>query len=121
MYNYGKSIISTNLKYEFNNKNSVYSKILDEFHLELKVYCESKKMYEICKDFKYTIINNAISEIFRKKLEKQNIFHKGHNYYATFKVFKLMPITRYKYEKTDTIIDSNRRKYLLQERINIYF
>ena len=121
MYNYGKSIISTDLKYEFDNKNGVYSHVLDEFHLELKVYCERKKMYQTCDDFKQTTINNAIRKIFKEKVEEKCAFHKGHNYFATFKVFKLMPITRHKYEKTDTIIDSNRRKYLLQERINIYF
>lgn len=44
-YDYGSSVISSDLKYEFNNNNSKYKKIDGEFHVELKIYCDNKKMY----------------------------------------------------------------------------
>lgn len=120
-YDYGNSVISSNLRYEFKNDNVKYSKIKGEFYLELKIYCGRKKMKTVSKNYKDVTINFAIKDLFQKKIENSCVFHKGKNYYATFKVFELKEINRYLYKKTDTIIKSKRRKYLLQERINIYF
>ena len=120
-YNYGKSIISSNLKYEFEDKNLKFSKIEEKFFIEIKVYCGRKKMYVSSNTFNNMTINDAIKEVFDKKIEKHCTFHEGYNYYATFKVYELKPVRRAIYEKTDNYIDTERRKYLLQERINIYF
>lgn len=120
-YDYGSSVISSDLKYEFNNNNFNYSKIEGEFLIELKVYCENKKMYQVSKNFNNVSIDYAIKKVFQNKIEKQCTFHKGHNYYATFKVYENIPIRRPIYMKTNTYINTVRRKYLLQERINIYF
>lgn len=120
-YDYGKSVISSDLKYEFKDNNLKYAKIMGKFHIELKVYCGRKRMYVATGDYENVTINHAIKDVFKDKVEKQCIFHKGNNYYATFKVYELKPVRRAKYIKTDTYINSERRKYLLQERINIYF
>lgn len=120
-YDYGSSVISSDLKYEFNNNNSKYEKIGGKFYIELKVYCGNKKIYEVQKDFQNVSINSAIRKIFEDKIEKKVIFHKGHSYYATFKVYENKTIRRPLYIKTNTYINTVRRKYLLQERINIYF
>ena len=121
MYNYGKSIINSKLKYEFKDNNAEFAKKRESFTLEIKVYCGRKVMYYISKRYYYVTINYAIKNIFKNEIEKNCVFHKGQNYYATFKAFELKPVVRYKYEKTDTLIHTERRKYLLQERINIYF
>ncbi len=119
-YNYGKSIISSNLKYEFKDSTLKKTKIDGLFYLELKVYCGRKLMYKVSKDFNNISLNTAIRNIFEKQIEKLVTFHPNHKYYATFKVFNLVPVRRAKYEKTDTYINTERRKYLLQERINIW-
>lgn len=118
-YDYGSSLISTDYKYDFNSKLKDI-KIEGMFYVEVKVYCGRKKMYETSAHFQNETLNYAITEIFRQKIESKVTFHKGHKYYATFKVYRMIPIRRAKYIKTDTYIDSRRRKYLLQERINIY-
>lgn len=120
IYDYGSSVISTDLKYNFNSNNMKYTMIRDSFWMEVKVYCGRKIMYASNKDFFNININKAIEIMFRKKIEKDCIFHKGKNYYATFKVYNEVPVTRYKYIKTDTLITTTRRKYLLQERINFH-
>lgn len=120
-YDYGSSVISTDLKYEFKDDKIKNSKIEGRFFLELKIYCGRKKMYEVSKDFSNITINTAIKDLFKTKVESRVTFHPGHNYFATFKVYELRAIRRPKYKKTDTYINTERRKYLLQERINIYF
>ena len=120
-YDYGSSVISSDLKYEFNNNNSKYKKIDGEFHVELKIYCDNKKMYQVSESFNNVTIDYAIKKVFQNKIEKKVIFHKGYKYYATFKVYENKPIRRPLYKKTNTYINTVRRKYLLQERINIYF
>lgn len=120
-YEYGSSVISTDLKYEFKDNALKNTKIEGRFYLELKVYCGRKKMCEVKGDYSNMTINTAIKDLFKFKIEKRTTFHPGHNYYATFKVYELKPVRRPKYKKTDTYINTERRKYLLQERINIYF
>ncbi|MCM1196993.1 MAG: hypothetical protein NC310_08015 [Roseburia sp.] len=120
-YDYGSSVISTDLKYEFKDNQLKNKKIEGRFFLELKVYCGAKKMFETSKDYSNITINTAIKNLFQTKVEQKTTFHKGYNYYATFKVYELKPVRRPKYKKTDTYINTERRKYLLQERINIYF
>ncbi|MGN1275598.1 MAG: hypothetical protein ACI4UK_01220 [Floccifex sp.] len=120
-YDYGSSVISSDLKYEFNNNNSKYEKIQKKFYIELKVYCNNKKMYEASGNYNNVTINYAINDVFTKKIENKVTFHKGYNYYATFKVYELQSVRRPLYKKTNTYINTERRKYLLQERINIYF
>lgn len=120
VYDYGSSVISTDLKFNFNSNNVKYTQLRDIFSVEVKVYCGRKLMFSEIKKFSNTNVNYAINYIFQKKVEKNCIFYKGKNYYATFKVFNEIPVTRYKYEKTDTLITTTRRKYLLQERINFH-
>ena len=119
-YQYGKSIISSKYKFDFESKYVKDIVIKDEFHIELKVYCNDKQIKEVCDDFENKTIGYAINHVFMKKIEHRVQFHNGHKYYAIFNIYKKVPITRYKYIKTDTLIDTERRKYLLQERINIY-
>ncbi len=120
-YDYGSSVISTDLKYEFKENSIRETKIEGRFFLELKVYCGKRLMYQTSKDYKNVTINTAIRDLFKNKVEKQTTFHKGYNYFATFKVYEMKPVRRPIYKKTDTYINTERRKYLLQERINIYF
>lgn len=118
-YDYGNSVISTDLKYDFNSKFKSI-KIEGLFIVEIRVYCGRKRMYETSSQYNNVTLNHAIKDIFKDKIETMVTFHKGHKYYATFKVYRMTPVKRAKYLKTDTYIDYNRRKYLLQERINIY-
>ncbi len=120
-YQYGKSIISSKLRFEFQDNNLKYAKIKEKFQLEIRVYCGRKKIYEVKGNYENTTLNFAIKDIFRNKIEQQCTFHKGYNYYATFKAYELKLIRRPKYEKTDKYVNSEKRKYLFQERINIYF
>ncbi len=120
-YEYGSSVISTDLKYEFKDTELKNMKIEKPFKVELKIYCGKKLVYKEDGSFENVTLNTAIRNIFYKKIEKKITFHKGYNYYATFKVYELKPIKRPMYKKTDTYINTERRKYLLQERINIYF
>lgn len=120
-YDYGKSVISSNFRYEFKNNNIKYAKIKEKFYLELIVYCGRKKMTTVSNKYENITINTAIRDLFTKKVENQCTFHKGQNYYAVFNVYELKPIKRHVYKKTDTIINTERRKYLFKERINIYF
>lgn len=101
-YNYGSSLISTNYRFEFRDDNVKYTKINNDFFLELKVYCGRKKMYVTSKNYKNVTINYAIKNLFQTEVEKQCIFHKGKNYYATFKVYEVKDVKRYAYKKTDT-------------------
>lgn len=78
-------------------------------------------MYQVSESFNNVKIDYAIKKVFQNKIEKKVIFHKGYKYYATFKVYENKPIRRPLYKKTNTYINTVRRKYLLQERINIYF
>ena len=120
-YDYGNSVISTDLKFDFKDNNLKFAKVEGMFYVELRVYCGRKKMYEASGNYSNTTINTAIQKVFNEKVEKNCTFHQGYNYYATFKVYELKPVRRPKYKKTDTYINTQRRKYLLQERINIYF
>lgn len=120
-YDYGSSVISTDLKYEFRDTALKNTKIESDFHIELKIYCGKKIMFKAEDSYKNITLGTAIRNVFKNKIEKRTTFHPGHNYYATFKVYELKPIRRPKYKKTDTYINTERRKYLLQERINIYF
>ncbi len=119
-YNYGSSIISTNLKHDFASSNVKYTKIRNMFYVEVKVYCGNKLMGKIGGNFNNTSIDNAINQIFRNRLESMYTFYPGINYYATFKVYNEVPVTRYKYVKTNTLISTVRRKYITQERINFH-
>lgn len=119
-YNYGSSLISTNYRFEFRDDNVKFKKLDGEFFLELKIYCGRKLMCFESGKYKNVTVNYAIKDLFQKKLEERCTFHKGKNYFASFKIYELKPTKRYKYKKTDTLILTNRRKYLLQERINIY-
>lgn len=118
-YNFGSTLISSDLQYDFDSKFKNI-KINGLFSVEVKVYCGRKKMLEVSNHYNNVTLNYAIKDIFKDKIETMVTFHKGHKYYATFKVYEMKPVKRAKYVKTDTYIDSNRRKYLLQERINIY-
>lgn len=118
-YEFGSTVISTDLKYDFNSKFK-NMKIQGRFWVEVKVYCGRKKMYVANDNYYNVTLNHAIRDTFKNKIETNVTFHKGHKYYATFKVYEMKPVKRAKYVKTDTYIDSTRRKYLLQERINIY-
>ena len=66
-YDYGSSVISSDLKYEFNNNNSKYKKIDGEFHVELKIYCDNKKMYQVSESFNNVTIDYAIKKFFKTK------------------------------------------------------
>lgn len=55
-----------------------------------------------------------------KNHENKYPFEKGKNYYVVLEVYRLKPIVRWKYKKTDTKIETERRLYLFRERINIY-
>ncbi len=120
-YDYGNSVISSNLRYEFKNDNVKYAKIKGRFKLELKLYCGTKKMVSVEKEYFNVTINTAIKDLFKEKIENRYTFHKGKNYYAVFNAYELKPVIRPRYKKTDTYIKTERRKYLLRERINIYF
>lgn len=120
IYNYGSSIISTDLKHDFTSSNVKYTQIRSKFSVEVKVYCGNKLMVKTGGNFNNTSIDNAINQIFRYKLENMYTFYPGINYYATFKVFNEVPVVRYKYIKTDTLISTVRRKYIAQERINFH-
>lgn len=119
-YNYGKSVISSKLRYKFDDKNPKYATIIKEFSFQVTVYCARKKVYFADKTYHNTSINVAIRDMFKEKLEKNFEFEKGKNYYISFEAFKLTPIARWHYEKTDTKIKTERRLYLFRERINIY-
>lgn len=120
-YKYGTTIIKSDLKFEFSNENKKFSKILDYFDIELKVYCGKKKIFYHSTTYHNTSVIYVIEDIFKKEVEKQCEFHKGYHYYAEFKVYTTKPKTRYKYIKTDILVNYEPRKYLLQERINISF
>lgn len=55
-----------------------------------------------------------------KNHENKYPFEKGKNYYVVLEVYRLKPIVRWQYKKTDTKIETERRLYLFRERINIY-
>lgn len=119
-FNYGSTIINSDAKLKFDSRLSNF-KVEGLFMVELKIYCGRKKMYFASDTFKDVTINYAINRVFQKKIEERVTFHKGHNYFAEFSIYKLTPIKRAKYVKTDTYIDTSRRKYLLRERVNISF
>ena len=119
-FNYGSTIIKSDAKFEFNSRLSNF-KVEGLFMVELKIYCGRKKMYFASDTFKDVTINYAINRVFQDKIDDKVTFHKGHNYFAEFSIYKLTPIKRPKYVKTDTYINTSRRKYLLRERINISF
>ena len=120
IYNYGSSIISTNLKHDFTSSNVKYTKIRNYFSVEVKVYCGNKLMAKKGGSFNNTSIDYAINYIFRNTLENNYTFNPGYNYHATFKVFNEVPVLRHKYVKTNTVISTVRRKYIVQERINFH-
>lgn len=119
-YNYGKSVISSKLRYNFDTNNPRYASKIDKFCMQITVYCNRKKVYSQNNIYNNTSINDAIEDIFEKKLEKMHTFEKGKNYYAVLEAYRLKPIARWKYKKTDTKIETERRLYLFKERINIY-
>lgn len=120
IYDYGSSVISTDLKHDFTSSNVKYTQIRSKFSVEVKVYCGRKLMVNAKYNFRNMSIDNAINNIFYQKLERSYTFHKGKNYFATFKVFNEVPVTRYKYVRTNTLISTVRRKYIVQERINFH-
>ena len=120
IYNYGSSIISTDLKHDFTTSNVKYTKIREKFSIEVKVYCGNKLMGKTSGNFNNTSIDNAINNIFIRKLENSYTFYPGYNYHATFKVYNEVPVIRNKYIKTDIKISTVRRKYIVQERINFH-
>lgn len=119
-YNYGKSVISSKLRYNFDTNNPKYAKNIDKFCMQVTIYCNRKKVYFVERTYNNTSINEAIEDIFEKKLEKMYPFEKWKNYYVVFEAYKLKSIARWKYKKTDTKIETERRLYLFKERINIY-
>ena len=119
-FNYGSTIINSDVKLKFDSRLSKY-RVEGEFKVELKIYCGRKKMYFAEDIYQDVTIGYAIKNVFKNKIEEKVTFHKGHNYFAEFSIYKLTPIKRPKYVKTDTYIDTSRRKYLLRERINISF
>ena len=120
-YKYGSSIISTKLKYELNNPLLKHKRIDGQFLAEVEVHCGRKVIYKTCERFKDETIGNAIKKIFDKQIEDKCPFEKGKKYYAKFNIYRIKPIKRSIYKKTDETIDTTRRIYLFQERINIYF
>lgn len=120
-YNYGSSIISTDLKYEFKDSSLKNMRIKGLFMVELKIYRGRKQIFKTGGTYKNITINTAIRNVFKYKIEKLATLDKGYNYFATFKIYELKPVRRPVYKKTDTYINTERRKYLLQERINIYY
>lgn len=119
-YNYGKSVISSNLRYNFDTNNPKYSVSIKEFYLQVTIYYNKKKVYFADKTYHNTSINKAIRDMCEKEIEKRYSFEKGKNYNVALEAFKLTPIARWQYEKTDTKIKTERRLYLFKERINIY-
>lgn len=119
-FNYGSTIINSDAKLKFDSSLSNF-KVEGKFKVELKIYCGRKKMYFAEDIYENVTIYYAINRVFQKKIEERVTFHKGHNYFAEFSIYKLTPIKRPKYVKTDTYIDTSRRKYLLRERVNISF
>ena len=119
-YNYGKSVISSKLRYNFDTNNPKYAKKIENLFLQVTIYCNRKKVYFADKTFQNTSINEAIRDAFEKEIEKRYTFEKGKNYYAVLEAYRLKPIVRWKYKKTDTKIETERRLYLFRERINIY-
>ena len=119
-YNYGKSVISSKLRYNFDTNNPKYAKKIEKFYLQVTIYCNKKKVYFDERYYKNTSINDAIDDIFKKKIEKMYSFEKGKNYYVVLEAYSLKSITRWKYTKTDTKIETERHLYLFRERINIY-
>lgn len=120
-FNYGSSIISTNLKLQMDTSNPYYTKKREKFQVDLIPYCNGKKMVKkvISQEFTNRDIISAIRETFKRKVETYLKFYKGQRYYLEFKVYEMKDITRYKYKKTDTKIFDKRKKYLLKERINV--
>lgn len=117
-YNYGKSIISTILKYSFGRK---MDKIISgKFKVELIVYCGRKRMYYIDKNFSNISINSAIRNTFQTKVEKRVTFHPNHKYHIDFKVFKERKTRKAVYIKTNDYVETINRDYLLKETINVW-
>lgn len=119
-YNYGKSVISSNLRYNFDTNNPKYAKKINKFYLQITVYCNRKKVYFQDNIYHDTSINVAVRDMFEKEIEKSYSFEKGKNYHVILEAYKLKSIARWQYEKTDTRIKTERRLYLFRERINIY-
>lgn len=117
-YNYGNSIISTDLRLDF-NINPYYQKEIDLYQVELRVYCGEKLMATENGNYENCSIEYGIRKTFKEKIENRFTFYKGKRYYISFKIFKLKDITRYEYKKTNTLLHIKRRKYLLRERINV--
>lgn len=121
-YDYSTSFIRTNLKFDFDYNNKKYTEVHKKIYIDLKVYKDKEVIKAKSKIYKNVSVYDVILDFFYKQiLTKEELIERNKNYYIIFKAFEVVPIKRYKYEKTDTKIDANRRKYLLYERINVYF
>ena len=119
-YNYGKSVISSKLRYNFDTNNPKYASNIEKFYLQVTIYYNKKKVYFVEKTYNNTSINVAIKDMCKNEIEKKYPFEKGKNYYVSLEAYSLKSIGRWHYEKTDTRIKTERRLYLFRERINIY-
>lgn len=121
-YDYSKSIIRTNLKLDFDSNNKEFTKVYKQIYIDLKVYKGKEVIKTKNRSYKNMSVYDVILKVFvNEVLRKEELVDRGQNYYIVFKAFEVVSIKRYKYEKTDTKIDANRRKYLFHERINVYF
>ena len=88
---------------------------------EVIVHCGRKVVYNAYGHFKDETIGYAIKNIFKTQIENKCPFEKGKKYCAKFNIYRVKPIKRSIYTKTDKTIETTRRIYLFQERINIFF
>ena len=121
-FDYSKSVIRTNLKLDFDSNNKEFTKVYQQMYIDLKAYCNNKKILDYKDNFSHMSVYDVILKVFRDEvLKKEELVDRGKNYHIIFKAFEIISIKRYKYEKTDTKINANRRKYLFYERVNVYY
>ena len=122
-YHHGTTLINSKLRFDFSNLNPKYGKKEEElFDIEIKIYCNGKKMAYVLKNNYINIsINDAIRRIFVNEIEKKFIFYADENYNVKVKVFREKDLNRPKYIKTSEIIKTKRRVYLMKEEINLYY
>ena len=121
-YHYGKSIINSKLRFDFSTLNPKYGKIeKNPFEIECVVYCNNKKVSTpLSKTFYNTSINDGIRTLLIDEVEKTFTFYYGNNYVIKLNIFRIKKTIRHKYKKTPVLIETTRRRYLMQEKINTY-
>ena len=121
-YDYSDTIIRTNLKLDFDSSNKKFTQVHPIIYADLKIYKENKVINHIDGTYENMSVYDVILQVFVEKvLKKEELVDRGKNYHIIFKAFEIISIKRYKYEKTDTKINANRRKYLFYERVNVYY